>query len=172
MNSGDSTATTYSLRPATEDDLPTLAEIEKRVHVAPWTTEQFQEELEKPYSQFLLLTDDETDAVIAGYCVAWKLFDEFQLLNIAVDLPHRGLGYAKRMLNHLASQAHREGLKRVILDVRKSNLAAISLYQRCGFSIAHIRKGFYSNGEDAYQMALDLSELGKVLSAHFDTPES
>lgn len=161
----------FSLRPATEDDLKGVLEIEKRVHVAPWTVEQFREELEKPYSQFWLMTDDDTDEVIVGYLVAWKLFDEFQLLNIAVDLPFRGLGFAKKMLHRLVSQAHSDGLKRVILDVRKSNAAAVSLYQATGFSIGHIRKGFYSNGEDAYQMELDLSESGKVLNAFFDAPQ-
>lgn len=162
--------TLFSLRPATADDLASVVALEHRVHVAPWTVEQFREELEKPYSQFLLMTDDDTDEVIVGYLVAWKLFDEIQLLNIAVDLPFRGLGFAKKMLHRLVSQAHTDGLKRVILDVRKSNAAAISLYQVTGFSIAHIRKGFYSNGEDAYQMELDLSESGKVLSAFFDAP--
>jgi ribosomal-protein-alanine N-acetyltransferase len=145
-----------SIRPATDDDLPRLLEVEGRVHVAPWNEEGFKGEMSKPYSCVWVLTDDETDSKIAGYVVFWLLFDECQILNVAVDLPFRGLGHAKRMVRQVADQAVKKDLKSVTLDVRKSNLPAIQLYQGLGFSITAIRKGFYSNGEDAYQMRLPL----------------
>jgi [ribosomal protein S18]-alanine N-acetyltransferase len=144
----------FSLRPATADDIPGILKIEQQVHVAPWSEKQFQEELTKPYSQFLLLTDDETDTVIAGYIVCWMMFDECQILNVAVDLPYRGLGLAKGMITKMVVLANQKGVKKMVLEVRKSNLPAIQLYQSLHFVITHIRKGFYTNGEDAYQMIL------------------
>lgn len=144
----------FSLRPATLDDLMKIVDIENRVHPSPWTKEHFQSELEKPYSLSLVFTDDETDSVIVGYIVAWVMFEECQILNIAVDLPHRGLGYAKEMIRKIIGVAQQKGAKKAVLDVRKSNSPAIHLYQGAHFHIAHVRKNFYSNGEDAYQMTL------------------
>ena len=145
-----------SLRPLTDDDLPALVEIEQKVHIAPWTLDHFRAELEKPYSEVLVMTDDETDAHIAGYIVFWLMFDECQILNVAVDLPYRGLGLAKRMLRQVVTLADKKGVHRIILDVRKSNGAAVQLYQSLGFVISRVQKAFYSNGEDAYGMTLSL----------------
>lgn len=156
----------FSLRPATEEDLLTVEAIEKRVHIAPWDVSHFREELNKPYSHFIVMTDDETDQVIAGYVVYWMMGHEegsCEILNVAVDLPHRGMGFAKKLVSHVATQAARSGAKKVILDVRKSNIAAIQLYQSLRFVITHVRKNFYSNGEDAYCMTLLLDEVTQVL---------
>jgi ribosomal-protein-alanine N-acetyltransferase len=148
----------FSLRPATSDDLAAILEIEKKVHVAPWGEENFRFELSKPYSHFLVMTDDETDNQIAGYIIYWVLFDECQILNVVVDLPFRGTGLAKRMIRQAAQTALQKGIKKVSLEVRKSNVAAIQLYQNLKFVIVHVRRGFYSNGEDAYQMTLHLED--------------
>ena len=148
----------FSLRPATSDDLHHVIQIEQKVYVSPWTESQFQLELAKPYSHFLLLTDDETDTNIAGYIVCWIMYDECQILNLAVDLPYRGLGLAKMMMRKAMVLASKKGIKKITLEVRKSNLAAIHLYQELHFIIIHVRKNFYSDGEDAYSMVLSLED--------------
>jgi ribosomal-protein-alanine N-acetyltransferase len=106
------------------------------------------------------MTDDETDTLIAGYLVCWTMFDECQILNIVVDLEYRGLGLGKFMINKIFALATKRNIRKVVLEVRKSNLSAIYLYQKMGFSITHVRKGFYSNGEDAYSMVAFLDEGG------------
>jgi ribosomal-protein-alanine N-acetyltransferase len=150
----------WSMRSATEDDLASLIEIEGKIHVAPWNRDGFASELTKSFSRFLVLTDDDTDSVIAGYIVVEVLFEEAQILNVGVDLPYRGLGFAKRMIRQAVNDAMRQGVKTVSLEVRKSNAAAIALYQSLQFAILQVRKSFYSNGEDAYQMKLSLEEDG------------
>ncbi len=144
----------WSLRPATEDDVSQLLALEQALHAAPWTEEAIRAELTKPYSRFLLLTDDETDTQIAGYIVFWLMFDECQILNVAVDFPYRGLGLAKNMVRQAIREGYAKNAIKILLDVRKSNSAAVQLYQSLGFVITHVRQSFYSNGEDAYQMAL------------------
>lgn len=150
--------TQLSLRPATTDDLPAILAIENKVHLAPWGEENFKFELSKPYSHFLVMTDDETDSVVAGYIIYWVLFDDCQILNVVVDLPFRGQGLAKKMIRQSAQTAIQKGIKKVSLEVRKSNSPAIQLYQNLKFVITHLRRGFYSNGEDAYQMTLHLED--------------
>ena len=145
-----------SLRPLAEDDLDRVVQIERRSHAKPWTKEQFLAELEKPHSRIWVLTDDETDSEIFGYVVFWVLMEDCQVLNVVVDVEHRGKGYAKFMLVKVLNEAVREKAKRIILDVRKGNFPAIQLYQSMGFLIHRVQKAYYSNGEDAYQMILEL----------------
>ena len=149
-------APAVSLRPATPDDLDAILVIETKVHSAPWTKEHFEAEWSKPYSTTWLLTDDETDAKVFGYVVFWFMEDSVEILNIAIDLDHRGLGWAKLILQNVIREGVKREAKRLILDVRKSNLPATGLYQRAGFAITQYRKAFYSNGEDAYHMTLEL----------------
>ena len=148
----------FSIRPMTPGDLKTVARIERAVHVAPWTVQNIEEELEKSFCRFWLMTDDETDEVVAGYITFWVMMEECHILNVVSDLAFRGRGVAKFLVRKAIAEAEKSGCKRVILEVRKSNAAALGLYQTLGFTISHVRKAFYSNQEDAYSMILDLSD--------------
>jgi ribosomal-protein-alanine N-acetyltransferase len=152
-----------SMRPATEDDVAEILRIEQAVHAAPWTQENILAELAKPYAHFLIMTDDETDSKVASYICYWVMFEECHILNVAVDLPFRRLGLAKGLVRTAAREALRKNIRKVLLDVRKSNENAALLYQGLGFVITHIRKSFYSDGEDAYQMALYMDDESTVV---------
>lgn len=147
----------FSLRQASTDDVRLLTQIESRVHVAPWTESHFQEELSKSFSRTLLLTDDETDEIIAGYVTFWLMDDYAEILNVAVDLPYRGLGFAQTLIQAVIRDALKDEMKRLTLEVRVSNAPAIALYQKLGFHEVGKRKKFYSNGEDALSMELTLN---------------
>lgn len=152
---------TFSPRPASADDLDRLVEIDKRVQTAPWNRTHFEAELDKPWSVLWVLSDDETDETIAGYLVGRLDGSESaHLINIATDLPYRGMGYAKKLLGAFVSEALRRECVRIVLEVRRSNMPAIQLYQRLKFTIMQIRRGFYSDGEDAYVMELALDGSG------------
>ncbi len=153
----ESNVQSFSPRPASHDDLDQILEIEKKAYPLPWTREAFSEEFKKPYSHFLVLTDDETDSIIAGYTVFWIVFDECTIQNVTVNLEYRGLQFGTKIVRLVIDEAMHANCKKVLLEVRKYNDAAIKLYQKAGFFIEHIKKGFYQNGEDAYSMALFLS---------------
>lgn len=143
-----------SFRPATEEDLPKILEIEKIAQKLPWTETHFREEMAKPFAQFLVLTDDDTDSVIGGYIVYWAMFDECHILTIATNPEWRGLGLGKKLVRQVINYAVSKDMKRLFLEVRKSNEAAIKLYSSLGFFVDHIKKNFYEDGEDAYFMEL------------------
>ncbi len=147
----------FSIRPMTPSDLKTVAQMERALHVAPWTVHNIEDELGKSFCRFWLMTDDETDEVIAGYITFWLILEECHILNVVSGLAFRGKGVAKFLVRKAIAEAAKSGCKRVILEVRKSNAAAIGLYQTLGFTISHVRKAFYSNNEDAYSMIFDLS---------------
>ena len=152
------TSTTLSVRPATEDDLDAVLAVEKRCYKHPWSRAQFAEELKTKNSQFLVLTDDETDTLVAGYVVFRDLGTESHLLNVAVEHGWRGLGMGNRLVGMAINHAYRHEQERVFLEVRTENLAAMTLYEKMGFRRITVRKKFYSNGDDAFFMQLDLEK--------------
>ena len=58
------------------------------------------------------------------------------------------------------------GAKYVSLHVRKSNRAAFHLYtETLKYAINEVEKGYYADGEDAYDMRCDFEEQAKRLEA-------
>ncbi len=145
------------MRPMTDDDLRAVVAVENSVHQAPWTLKHFEEELTKPYSTNLVITDDETDLKIAAYITFWNISEDFQILNVVVAPEFRRQGLAKALIQFCKKAAIHKNAPRILLEVRKSNLSAITLYQVEGFVITQIQKNHYSNGEDAYFMEIKLT---------------
>ncbi len=147
---------TFSFRPVVEDDVEFLVKLDAANPVSGWTSSQFIQELNNPYSQVLVLTDDETDEMRVGYIVFWTLPDEIHILNIAVDLDWRGLGLGKKLMFSAINEAHRKKVKQVYLEVRSGNQGARGLYRGLGFQEMPLKKQYYSDGEDAIPMILPL----------------
>ncbi|XP_053677609.1 N-alpha-acetyltransferase daf-31 [Anopheles nili] len=83
------------------------------------------------------------------------------ITSLAVKRSYRRLGLAQKLMNQ-ASKAMVEcfNAQYVSLHVRKSNRAALNLYTNSlGFKILEIEPKYYADGEDAYSMRRDLSEL-------------
>lgn len=146
----------FSLRPATEDDPETLAALDAQVQAAGWGALQFASELGKTHSRVWMLTDDETDSVVAGFICFWVIDETCEILSVGIDPTHRRKGYARLMIREAIKDALRAGAERAILNVRTHNEPALQLYQGLGFTTTHIRKQFYSDGDDAYEMELGL----------------
>jgi ribosomal-protein-alanine N-acetyltransferase len=93
-----------------------------------------------------------------GYAVFSILFDEAELLRIGVLPQFQGAGIGHRLLQSSINVLHELGTKRLLLEVRQSNIAAIRLYKSLGFSEDGVRKGYYpllqgSGREDAILMS-------------------
>ena len=53
-------------------------------------------------------------------------------------------------------EATREGAVRALLEVRPSNVSAVTLYRSLGFAVLARRERYYDDGEDAFVMELRL----------------
>lgn len=137
-------------RRLTYADLPAVLSIERRSFPAPWSLAMFVLEVSKPSGVCLAaVAGDE----IIGYLVCSRYADVFHLMNVAVDPERRRLGIAERMIGRLLAEAGAE--ERYTLEVRVSNHAAITMYEKLGFRRAGRRRRYYSdNGEDAMIMWL------------------
>jgi ribosomal-protein-alanine N-acetyltransferase len=93
-----------------------------------------------------------------GYVLFWLLPDAIDIHNIAVHPNYRRRGIARALLSEVIGDAQQHSLARVMLEVRRSNIPAQTLYRRLGFVTAGIRKGYYSDdGEDALAMTLEIT---------------
>lgn len=137
-------------RPAVVDDIPDLCRIEAECFSEPWSERGFTEFFGQSYSTaYVALHGDN----VVGYAGMYITYGEGNITNVAVSYRWRRLGAASRLIDSLARH---EGVDRLLLEVRVSNLPAISLYKSRGFIIDGTRRDFYSNPrEDALLMSLD-----------------
>lgn len=133
-----------------------LSEIEKLEKISfpnPWKLKEIEEEIEKPYSfNSLLFVND----VLGGYIFSHIIDDEANLNKLCIAEKMRGKGIGSYFLENFINVLKNKKVKKVFLEVRSSNIAAIRLYKKYGFTINRIRKNYYSNSEDAYEMSLEI----------------
>jgi ribosomal-protein-alanine N-acetyltransferase len=143
---------TYSPRPATEEDLDAVVEIEQQSLRPPWTRAAFAAELEKKTSRFWVVTDDETDKKVMAYAVFSFPAEQAHLLTFAVHPEFRRAGLGAYLLRRLINYVMRKNGDSIVLEVRKGNTHAVHLYQSLGFVVIHTIPRFYPEGEDAFSM--------------------
>lgn len=138
-----------------EDDLFDVMEIEKEAFSDPWTFEMFHSELFNSLSR--LWGVKAISGELIGYICFWRVVDETHILNIAVKKHYRRKGIARNILLFAIDYWKSDGVKTVLLEVRRSNIAAQELYGKFGFNVIVNRAKYYKNPvEDALVMALDL----------------
>jgi ribosomal-protein-alanine N-acetyltransferase len=139
------------------EDLPEVQQIENSAYPYPWTLGNFRDSLQSGYEAWLVR---EAAGALAGYFLVMMAVDEAHLLNITVrrDLHGRGLG--RMLLDKVVQIARGKRMASVLLEVRPSNVRALSVYQAYGFSLIGQRKGYYpaaaNTREDAIVMKLVL----------------
>lgn len=130
-------------------DLPTVLAIERDAFLSPWSAAMFVLELAKPTSICLAAVNG---SQLVGYLICSNFDGVWHLLNICVVSTQRRQRVADQLLQQMLVKCG-DWTARYTLEVRRSNTAAIKLYERNGFAAAGIRSGYYQdNGEDAIIM--------------------
>ena len=130
-------------------DLEAVLQIERASFVNPWTREMYLAELENRGVSFCFVARDSVHQVV-GFCSFWRVLDELHINNLAVTPPARGGGAGTALLQAVLREGARMGARRATLEVRRSNDAARRLYERLGFSVAGVRRAYYTSPvEDA-----------------------
>jgi ribosomal-protein-alanine N-acetyltransferase len=170
-----STVSLLELKPIASQMLSAVLELDDLCFGGLWTLEGYQRELDSPNGVLLgLFLGDSTgggeqrgrgaeenvnfNSPLRPYTPApllsmgcfWAILDEAHITLLAVHphYQHQGLGQA--MLLALMAEACDRGLERATLEVRASNVPALSLYRKFGFKIAGRRRGYYKDtNEDA-----------------------
>lgn len=141
-------------------DAPALVAIERRCFSDPWSEASFRESLGASWSFGLVvqMADD-----VVGYLIVREAAGTGEILNLAVDPPHRRGGIASALLEAGLAALRRRSVQEVYLEVRASNQPAQTLYRRAGFLPVGRRRTYYRNPvEDALVLRLDLGRSEKA----------
>lgn len=127
------------IRKAATEDVHAIAEIEKASIPQPWSEAAFAEALTQEKAVTLVA---EADGEIAGFITGVFLFDNADIYSVATAEQHRKKGIGGKLLQAFFDTLPSE-IETVGLEVRESNSAAISLYEKSGFERVGLRKNFY-----------------------------
>ncbi|MCX7615075.1 MAG: ribosomal protein S18-alanine N-acetyltransferase [Clostridiales bacterium] len=146
----------YKLIPLDKAHVYELEALEKMCFSDPWSAGSFLEEIHNPNAVFYVCTYGDK---IIGYAGFLYVLDEGYIANVAVHPDFRRKGVGETLINGLLNKASDLGCSFLTLEVRSSNTAAISLYQKYGFIPCGIRRGFYDKPtEDAILMKYTFKE--------------
>jgi ribosomal-protein-alanine N-acetyltransferase len=155
---------TMNVREATVRDLPRILEIERLAFPQPWSVDSFKRELMLPFSRIMVAMQSQNPQgetrgqPAAGFLCRWLVADECHILNVAVHPELRRGGIAKALMSDAIKEAKAKNIRLVTLEVRRSNVAARSLYRKLNFEERRLRANYYGPGEDAIVMELHLGD--------------
>jgi ribosomal-protein-alanine acetyltransferase len=135
------------LRPMEEADVKAVARLETAAFSMPWREADFLKMLENPNALYLVA---ELESRVVGVCGVINACGDGDICNVSVEEAVRHKGIGKAMLGILLEWGGTIGIRNYTLEVRKSNAAAVHLYENLGFVCDGVRPRFYEKPvEDA-----------------------
>lgn len=130
-----------------KDDVPYSIDLERTHNIHILSENILEEDLNKDNYIYLVakINDD-----IVGYIGISHILEIADIISIVVSKNYTNLGIASLMLNEIFKICNEKNIKKILLEVRKSNIAAQSLYEKHDFKKISVRKKYYDNIEDAY----------------------
>jgi ribosomal-protein-alanine N-acetyltransferase len=125
-----------------ESHVAAVAELERLNFSTPWDEASVRSELTNKLALWLVALDD---GEVVGYVGSQTVLQEADMMNVAVADSHRRRGIARALVEELIRQLDAYQLT---LEVRESNVAAISLYESMGFQQVGLRKNYYQKPKE------------------------
>ena len=120
----------------TSDDIDDVVLLDRSIFYDPWARTSFSGSLKKDTCLIL-----RRDGELEGYAIFSSIFDEGELLRIAVNPLSRRKGYATMLMNELSKLGRERNIEHWFLEVRAGNLGAIKLYEKFGFILPNLVVG-------------------------------
>lgn len=153
----------FSISRMTEHDLLEVVEIEEESGLSRWGWAAYYAELQGSNRDLMLVArapESKAPRVshkLGAYIVARIGANELHINNVAVRERYRRQGMGITLLGRILEEGKRRGVAVAFLELRAGNSAALSLYEKCGFSLTARRKNYYSEPtEDALVMTIQL----------------
>lgn len=144
-----------TIRPMIEADLDAVLGIEQACFSRAWTRVHFLAEISSRLSTPVVA---DREGQVGGYLCLTVLFDEAEILDVAVDPALQRSGIGQMLMQWVCGEALRQGAATLRLEVRATSYPAITLYKRFGFVTSGLRKAYYEQGVDALLMDKNLIE--------------
>ncbi len=146
----------FLIRKMTEQDLDELMIIERDSFSLPWSRQAYESELQNQYANYLVC---DWQGEIAAYVGMWTVFEDAHITNVAVARRFRRMGMGRILMLEEEKLALAKQASRILLEVRPSNIAALTMYDELGYLPTSMRKQYYSdNQEDAIIMTKFLNQ--------------
>ena len=129
----------------TADHVSQVAELEKICFSDPWSEKSIASELTNPLSLWLVAVEDDR---VAGYVGSQSVMGESDMMNVAVHPDFRRQGVAEKLVLELVAALAKNDNHCLTLEVRSSNVSAISLYEKLCFAQVGLRKNYYRNPKE------------------------
>jgi ribosomal-protein-alanine N-acetyltransferase len=131
----------------TEEYLDSVLELERDSFSTPWTHEQYSLLLKSGACKLFGVL---SGGMVVAYASVSMVKDagELEIYNIAVRADKRRLGLGRQLLTTVFGACAALGICRAVLEVRRSNTAALALYETLGFKLAGRRKNYYSEPDE------------------------
>ena len=129
----------------TAEHVAQVAQLEAVCFRDPWSEKSVASELTNPLSYWLVALDCDR---VAGYVGSQSVMGESDMMNVAVHPDFRRQGVAEKLVLELVAALAKNDNHCLTLEVRSSNVSAISLYEKLGFAQIGLRKNYYRNPKE------------------------
>ncbi len=120
-------------------DVRRVMKVEREVYEFPWTDKIFNDCIRVGYHCWLALQQQ----TIVGHAVISVTAGESHMLNLSIAREYQRKGFGKQFIEFLVEEARARQAQTMLLEVRPSNIAAISCYNSAGFNEIGCRKDYY-----------------------------
>ncbi|WP_239544419.1 GNAT family N-acetyltransferase [Marinomonas foliarum] len=131
-----------SLRPAIASDLPAIIQLDALSNPHPWGEKLVADALQSR-ENWILESVGSTPHVVLGWLTASVVLDQSELELIVIDSSVRRQGLARQLMMVWSETVAQQDVSELLLEVRESNVGAISLYESLGFELVGRRKNYY-----------------------------
>jgi ribosomal-protein-alanine N-acetyltransferase len=150
----------YTIRHATLLDLSDIDRIEHECFSMPWSKELIRGAIYN--SRYDVRVIQPREQSVLGFYIAHTVQRRSNLDNLAVDQRERQRGLGRRLIDDWIQRSRNQSLGSLTLQVNSVNLVAQTLYLNYGFRIQRLLRGYYTNGDDAYEMELLLEPRSAI----------
>ena len=123
-----------------------------------WTAAQFWSELARANRYYIVLVKPDSGQQVLGYAGIAMTAPDADVQTIAVASAIQDQGWGRKLIARLVDIAHQGGCRRLMLEVRDDNTAALHLYTQQGFISIARRSSYYGPGADAIIMERDVRD--------------
>lgn len=147
----------FLIKRATIDDLENCLELQARIYPLqqPWTRKNFYSELISKRTLYLLVLRKDEPVAIVGLARKDKIESHITYIGVIPQLRERGIGYF--LLKLCIDIAETKNFKKISLEVDSENYRAIKIYQDLKFKKIKLRRHYYDNNHDAYELCRNIS---------------
>ena len=131
-----------------QEDIEDVVRIEAEAYGEHhWSKSSFYDEMNNNLAKYYCAKTSEGN--IIAYAGTWNIIDETHITTIAVSPEYRRKHIGEALILKILGDCYESKIKYLTLEVRESNIPAIELYKKYGFSSLGTRKGYYQDNNES-----------------------